>query len=157
LKCVIGFFEDNMRETLTVILTVIILILGFYAYQKTEENYRLKETILKFSKDKDTVYTEGKPDTVTLVKKVSVPKIELKNKELDTLIEIENHSVKIKIDSLVSIEIECKKPELVITRIDTIKVPVLKTMEIEKPCIEKWYDNIFIGIAIGAGIAYLLK
>jgi len=146
-----------MREILTIILTVIILILGFYAYQKTEENYRLKETILKFSMNKDTVYTESKPDTVTLVKKVSVPKIQLKNKELDTLIEIENHSVKIKIDSLVSIEIECKRPELVIKRIYTIKVPVLKPVEIEKPCIEKWYDNIFIGITIGAGIAYLLK
>jgi len=146
-----------MRETLTVILTVIILILGFYAYQKTEENYSLRETILKFSMNKDTVYTEGKPDTVKLVNPIFVPKIQLRNKELDTLIETENHSVKIKIDSLVSIEIECKKPELVITRIDTIKVPILKIVEIEKPCTEKWYDNIFIGITIGAGIAYILK
>jgi len=146
-----------MRETLTVILTVIILALCFYAYQKTEENYSLRETILKFSMNKDTVYTEGKPDTVTLVKKVFVPKIQLKNKELDTLIETKDHSVKIKIDSSVSIEIECKKPELVITRIDTIRIPVLKTVEIEKPCTEKWYDNIFIGITIGAGIAYILK
>jgi len=146
-----------VRETLTVILTVIILILGYYAYQKTEENYSLRETILKFSMNKDTVYTEGKPDTVTLVKKVFVPKIQLKNKEIDTTINVDNHVVKVKIDSSVAIEIECKKPELVITQRDTIKVPVLKTMEIEKPCIEKWYDNIFIGITIGAGIAYLLK
>jgi len=146
-----------VRETLTVILTVIILILGYYAYQKTEENYSLRETILKFSMNKDTVYTEGKPDTVTLVKKVFVPKIQLKNKEIDTTINVDNHVVKVKIDSSVAIEIECKKPELVITQRDTIKVPVLKTVEIEKPCTEKWYDNIFIGIAIGAGIAYLLK
>jgi len=146
-----------VRETLTVILTVIILILCFYAYQKTEENYSLRETILKFSMNKDTVYTEGKPDTIKVIKKVVIPEIKLKNKEIDTLISVDNHLVKIKIDSLVAIGIECKKPELIIKRIYTIKVPVLKPVEIEKPCTEKWYDNIFIGITIGAGIAYLLK
>jgi len=146
-----------MRETLTVILTVIILALCYYAYQKTEENYSLRETILKFSMNKDTVYTEGKPDTIKVIKKVVIPEIKLKNKEIDTLISVDNHVVKVKIDSSVTIEIECKKPELVITQRDTIKVPVLKTVEIEKPCTEKWYDNIFIGITIGAGIAYILK
>jgi len=147
----------QVRETLTVILTVIILILGFYAYQKTEENYSLRETILKFSMNKDTVYIEGKPDTIKVVKKVFVPKIQLKNKEIDTTINVDNHVVKVKIDSSVAIEIECKKPELVITRIDTIRIPVLKTVEIEKPCIREWYDNIFVGIAIGASIAYIMR
>lgn len=136
-----------MKETLIVIAFIAITALAIY---KVNEVAELKARISSIQAHSDTIFIEGKKDTI-LIPKTSYAKIKVPIKpNIDTTLNLENHLVKVKLDSLINVDIECKKPEIIITQRDTIKLFIPKIVEVEKPRV--WYDKFWVGYITGVAV-----
>lgn len=125
---------------------IVFIIVTFFAIYKTNEVAHLKSQMALIQAHSDTIFTEGKKDTIYKTKTsyiaIKTPKI-----KIDTTLDYDSHLVKLKVDSLISLEIECKKPDIIITQRDTIKLLIPKIVEVEKPAI--WYDKFWVGYTTG--------
>lgn len=137
------------------ILAIIGIFIWFLSENKklTNETIKLKAEIALLQAHQDTIYVPGKKDTVVVTKWLKTPTVKVKNRDIDTLIETPEHYVNVRVDSEnVNIDISCLAVEKQITRIDTIKIPIPKLVEVQIPCKpDPWYDSK--GAYLGYGIA----
>jgi len=119
------------------ILAIIGIFIWFLSENKklNTETVKLKAEIALLQAHQDTIFVPGKKDTVSIIKWLKVPSVKVKNRDIDTLIEVPDHYVNVRVDSEnVNIDIDCQAVEKQITRIDTIKAPILKLVEVQIPC-----------------------
>ena len=122
-----------MKYGLVVLATLLLASLSF-TYLKKVECDQLKAQISAFKEKTDTVIVKGKPDTVKVLRvtKVYVEIPKDKTIEIDTTLFINDHEIAIKTDeSKLMVNVECRRPDFVISQTDTVKVPVM--VEVQLP------------------------
>ena len=102
---------------------VVILLLGtvaVYFYDLSTIN-TLKARITALEAHRDTFYVEGKTDTIYVKKSYRDTLIAYKQQPIDTAITMGDHTVGLATkDSLLFIDLECRKPDVIITKTDTL-------------------------------------
>jgi len=146
------------------IFFILLILVGIEEYRIS--HFRLtiekKNNIIKeLQNAKPTETIPGKPDTVIIEKtkivKVSVPFV----KDIDTLINKDDHLIRIKTkNEMISIDIECRAVEKIIKQTDTVKVYVPELKEVEVVKHELKPETFLFGFGTGAiatiGIMYLV-
>ena len=148
-----------------IVITIIGIFIWFLKENKdlTNQTIKLKAKIALLQIHQDTIFVPGRKDTILIIKWLKIPTMRVKNRDIDTLIKVPDHLVKVKVDSEnVNIDIECLAVEKQITKIDTIKVPILKLVEVLIPCKPKPFYNtreawFGYGIVVTAIIKILSK
>lgn len=130
-------------------------LIALYFYDLSTVNY-LKGRITVLEAHRDTFYVQGAVDTILIKKTYRDTLIAYKQEPLDTVINMGDHTVGLATkDSLLFVDLECRKPELIITKIDTI----YRIKEILKPveCVEKFsYKDFGIGTLTGISTVLLI-
>lgn len=102
---------------------VVILLLGtvaVYFYDLSTIN-TLKGRITALEAHRDTFYVSGKTDTIYVKKSYRDTLIAFRKEPIDTTIIMGEHTVGLATkDSLLFVDLECRKPELIITKTDTL-------------------------------------
>ena len=130
---------------------VVILLLGtvaVYFYDLSTIN-TLKGRITALEARRDTFYVKGTIDTILIKKTYRDTVIAYKQEPLDTVINMGDHTVGLATkDSLLFVDLECRKPELIITKTDTLYKERIKYVD----KIEYKTDWEKVGYIAGGGI-----
>jgi len=122
----------------------------------TNEVISLNSQITALEAHQDTIYVPGKKDTVFVKRWLKIPLIELKNKEIDTTLEVLEHSITIKTDSdKIDIGLTCLIPEVIISEKDTVKVPYMVEVAIP-PKVEPFYNKKEAWFGYGVAVTAIL-
>ena len=133
--------ELSMKYGLVVLATLLLVSLSFNYLLKVERD-QLKAQISAFKEKTDTVtiFIPGKPDTAKVPRsssvRVDLPKVKDKKvyREIDTTLFINDHEIAIKTDtSKVIVNVECLRPDFIISQTDTVKVKVPVMVEVQLP------------------------
>jgi len=133
-------------------------IIALYFYDLSTVNH-LKGRITALEARRDTFYVEGTIDTILIKKTYRDTLIAYKQEPLDTVINMGDHTVGLATkDSLLFVDLECRKPELLITKTDTLYKERIKYVDkIEyKTDWEKVGYAATGGLLVGAIITLLL-
>jgi hypothetical protein len=133
-------------------------IIALYFYDLSTVNH-LKGRITALEAHRDTFYVEGTIDTILIKKTYRDTLIAYKQQPIDTTIIMGEHTVGLATkDSLLFIDLECRKPELIITKTDTLYKERIKYVDkIEyKTDWEKVGYAATGGLLVGAIITLLL-
>ncbi|NLH60108.1 MAG: hypothetical protein GX452_01730 [Ignavibacteriales bacterium] len=126
-----------------------IALISLYFYDSGKMHV-LKERIAQLSLvSPDTIRLPGKVDTVIIKKYYRDTVIVSNDRELDTTVVMDDHRLILQgADPFLYIDLECMKPETIITRIDTIYRRELREVEVVK------HENDWngLGLAYGAGV-----
>lgn len=105
---------------------------------------------------KDTVFIPGKIDTLTktktVEKKIYIPVVT--DREIDTTVVIDLSRIRVHtVDSSICIDVDLEYREIEVFRIDTLRIPVLKEVIVERP---KEFDYKLLSVGVAAGAALTL-
>jgi len=146
-----------MKYILIMVISFLFVSLG-YNYYQFSDNTKLIARISSLHSDSDTIFVEGIKDTA-YIKRIVYKRVLVKEKTpIDTTINLYgegygesgslSHIVKIKTDGKdIDLELTCLAPEVIISKTDTVKIPVLK--EILVPEERPFYDNFVVGYVSG--------
>ena len=133
-------------------------LIALYFYDLSTVNY-LKGRITALEAHRDTFYVEGKTDTIYVKKSYRDTLIAYKQQPIDTAITMGDHTVGLATkDSLLFIDLECRKPDVIITKTDTLyKERIQYVDKVEyKPDWKKIGYAATGGLLVGAIITLLL-
>lgn len=137
------------------IFIVLILSIGIEEYRISKLNLKVHQLEVKVKELQDVQKPDtikGVTDTVEVIK-IKTIKIQIK-KDIDTLILKDNHLFRVQTSGdFLNIDVECRQPEKIITRVDTIKIYQRELVEI--PTIEYRLGNsevFFIGYGLGTAV-----
>ena len=147
-------FNMKIEHGFLIALVTLLLVSVPFNYVQKNSNDKLKAQISAFKEKTDTVIVKGEPDTVKVLRvtKVCVEIPKDKTIELDTTLFINDHEVAIKTDeSKLMVNIECRRPDFVVSQTDTIKVPVMVEVQLPPkpiPFLEKKEVWFVAGVAV---------
>jgi predicted ABC-class ATPase len=125
-----------------------IALISLYFYDSGKMHV-LKERIAQLSMvSPDTISLPGKVDTVIIKKYYRDTVIVSNDRELDTTVVMDDHRLILQgADPFLYIDLECMKPETIITRIDTIYRRELREVEVVKHELD--WNGVAISYAAG--------
>jgi hypothetical protein len=125
-----------------------IALISLYFYDSGKMHV-LKERIAQLSLvSPDTISLPGKVDTVIIKKYYRDTVIVSNDRELDTTVVMDDHRLILQgADPFLYIDLECMKPETIITRIDTIYRRELREVEVVKHELD--WNGVAISYAAG--------
>jgi hypothetical protein len=128
------------------VFCIALISLYFYDSGKMHE---LKERIAQLSLvSPDTVKLPGKTDTIIVKKYFRDSVIVNNDRQLDTVVVMDDHRLILQgADPFLYIDLECMKPETIITRIDTIYRRELREVEVVKHELD--WNGVAISYAAG--------
>lgn len=104
----------------TIVGMLVACLIALYFYDLSTIN-TLKSRISSIQPVRDTFYVKGTIDTVFIRKTHRDTLIAYNKMPIDTSLEIDNHTVDLfSNDSLLAIGLECRQPEILITKVDTL-------------------------------------
>jgi len=148
---------DFMKYGLVVLATLLLVSLSFNYLLKVERD-QLKAQISAFKEKTDTVIVKGKPDTVKVLRvtKVYVEIPKDKAIQIDTTLFINDHEIAIKTDgSKLLVNIECRRPDFVVSQTDTVKVPVMVEVQLPPKPIP-FYEKKEVWFVAGVAVTYAI-
>lgn len=136
------------------LVLLIVLIISIFVHDHKETKYKDEIYNLKLQLNNiDTTkkYIVGIPDTVKIVKTVTVTKTVPIYIDMDTTVVLDEYhtmDIHIDVDSLM-LGLECNRPELTITKVDTIKIREIQWIEKIQPKTGVAWTEYFYGVGTG--------
>lgn len=146
-----------MKYGLIVAISFLVISLGYNYYQNVEVG-KLNCRITALQSHSDTIFVEGTKDTVVITKwlKKTYTVEKIVNKEIDTAFADEYHIVSVKTSpNDVMVDIQCGRPELEITKRDTVKIPYMVEVEVPAKPIP-FYQSKEMWFGYGATVAIII-